>query len=381
METTAARDEYSEEKVLFLALELSNSHWKLGSTVGMGQKPRERTIAAGDLRALHKEISQAKQRFGLPASARVVSCFEAGRDGFWLDRHLRQAGLDSIVVDPSSVEVTRRRRRAKTDRLDVGKLLRHLMRWWGGDAKVWSVVRVPSVEAEDRRQPQRELAALKSERTRHTNRITSLLVTQGIRLSVRRDFLVRLDKARLWDGSAVPPDLRSRLEREYLRWVLVQEQIAALETQRRVALRSAEDPGARTARQLYRLRGIGENYAWLASTEFFAWRQFRNRRQVGGLSGLAPTPFCSGSLDRDQGIGKDGNPRIRAMTIEIAWGWLRFQPDSELSQWFQQRYGTGSRRSRRVGIVALARKLLVALWRYLETGVVPKGAVLKPQAV
>ena len=377
MQTTAARQEYTEESVLFLALELSNSHWKLGSTVSRAQKPRERTIRAGDLGALHEEVSRAKRRFGLEPSSRVVSCYEAGRDGFWLDRHLRQAGLENLVVDPASVEVSRRRRRAKTDRLDVGMLLRQLMRWWGGESKVWSVVSVPSAEAEDQRQLHRELEVLKRERTRHTNRITSLLVTQGIRLRVGRDFLVRLSKARLWDGSEVCSGLRTRLEREYMRWVLVQEQILELEKLRRLALRTARDRGAQIARRLYRLRGIGENYAWLASMEAFGWREFANRRQVGSMAGLTPTPFSSGSYERDQGIGKDGNRRLRAATVEIAWGWLRFQPGSELSKWFQERYGPGSRRSRRVGIVALSRKLLIALWRYLETGVVPAGAVLK----
>jgi len=362
---------------LFLALELSNSKWKLGSTLGMGQKPRERTIAAGDLGGFHEEVSRAKRRFGLASSARVVSCYEAGRDGFWLDRHLRQSGIENIVVDPSSMEVSRRRRRAKTDRLDVGKLVRDLMRWWGGESKVWSVVSVPSVEAEDQRQLHRELEALKRERTRYTNRMTSLLITQGIRLKVSKDFLARLSAVRLWDNSPVPRGLRTRLEREYMRWVLVQEQILELERERRCALRTARDRGAQTARRLFRLRGIGENYAWLASMEAFAWRQFANRRQVGAMAGLTPTPFSSGNLDRDQGIGKDGNRRLRAATVEIAWGWLRFQPDSELSKWFQERYGPGSRRSRRVGIVAVARKLLIALWRYLETGVVPAGAVLK----
>ena len=377
MQTTAAHREYSEERVLFLALELSNSKWKLGSTLGMGQKPRERTIAAGDLGGFHEEVSRAKRRFGLASSARVVSCYEAGRDGFWLDRHLRQSGIENIVVDPSSMEVSRRRRRAKTDRLDVGKLVRDLMRWWGGESKVWSVVSVPSVEAEDQRQLHRELEALKRERTRYTNRMTSLLITQGIRLKVSKDFLARLSAVRLWDNSPVPRGLRTRLEREYMRWVLVQEQILELERERRCALRTARDRGAQTARRLFRLRGIGENYAWLASMEAFAWRQFANRRQVGSMAGLTPTPFSSGNLDRDQGIGKDGNRRLRAATVEIAWGWLRFQPDSELSKWFQERYGPGSRRSRRVGIVAVARKLLIALWRYLETGVVPAGAVLK----
>jgi transposase len=292
---------------------------------------------------------------------------------------LLEAGIDNQVIDPSSVEVNRRRRRAKTDRLDVGKLLRQLMRWWGGESKVWSVVRVPSVEAEDQRQLHRELEALKRERTRHTNRMTSLLVTQGIRLKVSKNFLARLSAVRLWDNSPVPPGLRTRLEREYMRWVLVQEQIVELVRQRRSALRTPRDRGAQTARRLYLLRGIGENYAWLASMEVFGWRQFANRRQVGAMAGLAPTPFSSGNLERNQGIGKDGNRRLRAMTIEVAWGWLRFQPDSALSKWFQERYGPGSRRSRRVGIVALARKLLIALWQYLETGVIPEGAELKTQ--
>jgi len=377
MQTTAADREYIEEQVLFLALELSNSHWKLGSTVGVGQKPRERTICAGDLGSLHQEVSRAKRRFGLSSSARVVSCYEAGRDGFWLHRHLRQTGIGNIVVDPSSMEVKRRRRRAKTDRLDVGMLLRQLMRWWGGESKVWSVVHVPSLEAEDQRQLHRELEALKRERTRHTNRITSLLITHGVRLKVSKAFLAQLSAVRLWDNAPLPLDLSRRLEREYMRWVLVQEQIAELERQRRCALRTARDRGAQTARRLFRLRGIGENYAWLASMEAFAWRQFDNRRQVGAMAGLTPTPFSSGQIHRDQGIGKDGNRRLRAMTIEVAWGWLRYQPESELSKWFQERYGPGSRRSRRVGIVALGRKLLIALWRYLETGVVPAGAVLK----
>jgi transposase len=362
---------------LFLAFELSNAMWKLGTSVGMGSKPRERTIRAGDLGALHEEVSRAKQRFGLEPCARVVSCYEAGRDGFWLDRYLQQAEVENIVVDPASVEVNRRRRRAKTDRLDVGMLLRQLMRWWNGESQVWSVVSVPNGEAEDQRQLHRELEVLKRERAQHTNRITSLLVTQGIRLKVSREFLARLSAVRLWDNSPVQAGLYARLEREYLRWVLVQEQILELYRQRRSALREARDRGTQIARRLFRLRGIGENYAWLASMEVFAWRQFANRRQVGSMAGLTPTPFSSGNVDRDQGIGKDGNRRLRAATVEIAWGWLRFQPESELSKWFQARYGPGSRRSRRVGIVAVARKLLIALWRYLETGVVPAGAVLK----
>jgi transposase len=348
-------------------------------TVGLGQPARERTIQAGDLCRLHEEIAAAKRRLKLSESAAVVSCYEAGRDGFWLHRHLVESGIKSLVVDPSSVEVSRRRRRAKTDRLDVHKLLRHLVRWQAGERGVWKVVQVPSVEAEDQRQLHRELESLKRERTRHTNRMSSLLVTQGIRLEVDRHFLVRLAQARLWDGSPVAAGLRNRLEREYGRWELLTEQIRELERERREALREGTGEGVEIARRLYAVRGIGENFSWLAAMEFFGWRRFRNRRQVGGLAGLAPTPFASGASEREQGIGKDGNHRVRAMTVEIAWAWLRFQPESELSQWFEQRYGAGSRRSRRVGIVALARKLLIALWRYLETGVLPEGAVLKAQ--
>ena len=380
METTAARREAyrnENEEVVYVALELSNSRWKVGSTSGGGRKVRERTIRAGDLMALHEEIARARQRFGLSSGARVASCYEAGRDGFWLDRHLQEAGVENLVIDPASVKVTRRRRRAKTDRLDVRTLLGELMRWCRGERDVWGVVCVPSAGEEDERQLHRELEVLKRERTRHTNRITSLLVTQGVRLRVTRKFLGELSKACLWDRSALPAGLVSRLEREYARWELVCRQINELEKLRRERLRRPRTKSEKCAQRLYRLRGIGESYAWLAAMEVFGWRKFQNRRQVGSMAGLTPTPYASGDLERDQGIGKDGNRRLRAATVEIAWGWLRFQPDSQLSRWFQQRYGPGSRRSRRVGIVALARRLLISLWRYLETGVPPTGAVLK----
>lgn len=378
MQTTAAQFQgYREEEVLCVALELSNKVWKLGSSVGHGRKVREQTIQAGDLAALHTELEGARRRFGLPATARAVSCYEAGRDGFWLHRHLVEAGIENLVIDPASVKVTRRRRRAKTDRLDVRTLLGELVRWCRGEREVWSVVRVPSAVQEDQRHLHRELEVLKRERVRHTNRITSLLITQGVRLRVSRQFLSELAKVRLWDRSPLPAGLVARLEREYGRWELACEQIRELEKRRREQLRRPTHASHRVAARLCRLRGIGENYAWLAAMEAFGWRRFDNRRQVGAMAGLTPTPYASGDLHRDQGISKTGNRRLRAATVEIAWGWLRFQPNSELSKWFQERYGPGSRRSRRVGIVALARKLLISLWRYLETGVPPTGAVLK----
>lgn len=378
MQTTATQSQaYREEEVLYVALELSNARWKMGSAIGHGQKVREQTIRSGDLVSLHDELSRAKRRFGLSGAARVVSCYEAGRDGFWLHRHLEGAGIDNLIVDPASVKVTRRRRRAKTDRLDVRTLLGELIRWSGSERNVWSVVRVPSAEQEDERQLHRELEVLKRERIRHTNRMTSLLITQGVRLKVSQHFLVQLSEVRLWDNSSLAAGLVARLEREYARWEVTCEQIEELEKLRREQLREPATASEQVASRLYRLRGIGENYAWLAAMEAFGWRRFQNRRQVGAMAGLTPTPFASGELQRDQGIGKDGNRRLRAATVEIAWGWLRYQPESQLSHWFQQRYGPGSSRSRRVGIVALARKLLIALWRYLQTGVPPAGAVLK----
>ena len=382
METTATNPtQYTTEQPLYLAFELGNTHWKLGFTIGLGQRPRERTIPAGNVVKLQAEVSAARKRFGLSESQRVVSCYEAGRDGFWLARYLRQQGIENVVVDASSIEVKRRHRRAKTDRLDLNKLLTMLIRYHSGEAKVWHVVHVPSVAQEDQRQLHRELLRLKGERTSHINRLKGLLVGQGVRLAVKTDFLAQLVQVRLWDGTALPSGLRARLEREYERLELVNRHIKTLEVARREAIRQENDPQMAMVRQLLRLKGIGLNTAWLYTMEFFSWRQFRNRREVGALAGLTPTPYQSGTSAREQGLDKSGNRYIRAIAIEIAWRWLFFQPESALSRWYQQRFGHGSSRLRKIGIVALARKLLIALWRYLQTGEVPAGAVLSAEAV
>jgi transposase len=362
---------------LYLAFELGNQEWKLGFSVGLGQSPRRRRIDAGDLAALEWEIGRAKQRFGLPETVPVMSCYEAGRDGFWLHRYLLKEGIENLVVDSASIEVNQRAKRAKTDRIDVGKLLRMLIRYDIGEKKVWSVVRVPSVEAEDRRHLHRQLTTLKGDRTRHNNRIKGLLAGQGVRMPVQGDFLEWLETVRLWDGSPLLFGLRSRLEREYACWQFVDQRIKELETVRREMIRTAADPSVEQVRQLLRLRGIGENSAWLFVMEFFSWRDFRNRREVGSLAGLTSTPYQSGDEAREQGISKAGNCPVRAMAIEIAWSWLRNQPHSELSLWFQRRFAHGSKRVRKIGIVALARKLLIAFWRYLEAGEIPAGAQLK----
>jgi transposase len=369
------------QSTLYLAFELGKNTWKLGFTIGMAQQPRERTIPAGALETLQKEITRAKQRFGLPEDACVVSCYEAGRDGFWLHRYLAAHGVTNHVIDSASIEVNRRQRRAKTDRLDVHKLLTMLLRHMAGERKVWSVVRVPSVEEEDRRQLHRELTTAKCDRTRLSNRIKGLLAGHGVQLVLQGDVDAQLDQLHQWDGSPLPPALLSRLKRAWQQVCFLTAHIQTLEAQRRAVLRRREDAVVDQVRQLFTLRGIGVHSAWLYVMELFAWRDFQTPKQVGALAGLTPTPSQSGQSRRELGIAKAGNRHMRAMAIEIAWAWRRFQPTSALSQWYEQRFGHGSARLRKIGIVALARKLLIALWRFLKTGVLPEGAVLKAETL
>jgi transposase len=363
--------------VLYVAFELSKEKWGLGFSVGLGQKPRRRAIAARDLLALGQEIGVAKKRFALPGTARVKSCYEAGRDGFWLHRYLISDGVENVIVDSASIEVNRRAKRAKTDRLDVAKLLTMLIRYHSGERKVWSVVQAPSVEAEDMRHLHRQLLALKVDRTRHICRIKALLATQGVDVPVGQKFLEQLGSLQLWDGSFVPPGLCARVQREYAGLQFVKQQIKEIEAERAELVETSSDPSVEKVRHLLKLRGIGPNSAWLFVMEFFGWREFRNRRQVGGLAGLAPTPYQSGGEAHEQGINKAGSRFVRGMAIEIAWSWVRYQPSSELTRWWQQKFGHGGKRMRKVGIVALARKLLVALWHYVEWGEIPAGAQLK----
>jgi transposase len=378
MEEATRGTQYITERSLYLAFELSKSKWKLGFSTGLGQNPRRRTIDAGDLLALRQEIETAKRRFGLAADAPVKGCYEAGRDGFWLHRYLLEQEIENLVVDSASIEVDRRAKRAKTDRIDVEKLLNMLIRYHSGEERVWRVVHVPSIEAEDLRHLHRQLLTFKRDRTRYICRIKGLLATQGVNVPIHIDFLDTLAAARMWDGTALPSGLCTRVEREYASLRYVEQHIKELEAERMELIETSKHPSIEKVRQLMRLRAIGPNGAWLFVMEFFGWRQFRNRREVGGLSGLTPTPYQSGEESREQGISKAGNQQVRAMAIEIAWCWLRYQPDSELTLWFYEKFGNGGKRMRKVGIVALARKLLVALWRYLETGEIPAGAQLKP---
>ena len=364
-----------EPPALYLALELSNRSWKLAFSTGHGQKPRFRNVPARDLDALTREIALARKRFELPDSVPVISCFEAGRDGFWIQRFLQtQPHCFNLVVDSASIEVNRRFRRLKTDRIDAQKLVTMLIRYHNGESRVWSVVHVPSPQAEDARHLHRELLTLKSDRTRITNRIKGLLAAQGLSVSsLNRGFLDQLDDLRLFDDSPLYPQLRQRLEREWLHRCDISQRIRLIEKIQMTRLEaSAHDPALELVRQLMTLKGIGLQSAWLFTFEFFAWRQ------ITALSGLAPSPYQSGDEARDQGISKAGSSSVRAMAIQIAWGWIRFQPDSELTRWFERRFAHGGRRMRAIGIVAVSRRLLIDLWRFLETGSIPEGAITSP---
>jgi len=280
----------SQLPTLYLALDLGWHEWKLAFTTGVTQKPRMRSIGARDLHALELEISRAKARFGLSDETPLSCCYEAGRDGFWLHRYLLSRGVESIVVDASSIEVNRRKRRAKTDRLDAASLVVMLIRWHSGERKLWSIVQVPDPEDEDRRQLHRELITLTGERTEHVNRIKGLLASIGLAIAVDRRLPRRLDGLKQWDDKPLPPDLRARILREYDRWLLVDEQIRSLELEQVRRIRSDVTPGAESIRRLFGLRGVGLRGAWVLHHEFFAWRSIRNRRQLASLSGLAPTP-------------------------------------------------------------------------------------------
>ena len=367
---------------LYLAFELGSTKWVLAFTARTATgRPRVRQIAAGDLVALVRELLAAKARCGLPLTAPVVSCYEAGRDAFWLHRWLVAHGLANVVVDSSSIEVTRRARRAKTDRLDAGKLLQLLLRWAGGEPRVWSVVHVPTPEAEAARQLPREIATVRADRTQVRNRVLGLLATQGIRCAVTGSFLERLATLQTGDGRPLAAAWQDRLAREWAHLQAIDARLARLCAARDAAIAAGADRVAQVARQLSQLRGIGETSAALFSAELFGTRTFANGRQLGALTGLVPVPYRSDQRVQDQGISKAGRAELRRVSVQVAWCWLRWQPDSALAAWFRRRFAAAGGRSRRIGIIALARKLVIALWRFVVHGVVPDGAQLTPTTI
>jgi transposase len=358
-----------------MAMELSNKEWKLA--FGMGGTIRKKMITARNQDALRREVRKAKERFNLPADAKIRSCYEAGRDGFWIHRFLEREGIENIVVDPGSIEVPKGRKRRKTDRLDAEQLLTRLLRYWNGERKVWGVARVPTEAQEDERRLHRERGRLKKERTSHRNRIRSLLILHGITKMPGKDHEGFLEDVRTWEGKPLPKALRAEVGRECCRLEQAEHQLKEVEKIRDARIKKPVTASDKKAKKLERLCGVGNNSAWITTKEFFGSRDFRNRKEVGQLAGLTGTPYCSGQMRRDQGISKAGNKRVRYVMIELAWGWLRFQPQSELSKWFMRRFGSGGSRMRRVGIVAMARKLLIALWKFVEKDELPAGARLK----
>ena len=361
------------EPVLYVAFELAKKQWKLALTSGFGVAPLVRTVTAGDWRAVEQALSMARRRFTMPETTRVISCYEAGRDGFWIHRALCARGIANRVVDSSSIDVKRRQRRMKTDRIDALKLVHMLVRVCAGEGAVWSEVRVPTLAVEAGRHVSRERTALTHEQTRLVNQLRSWLVTMGTTLPKQRPdgWWTRV---RDWAGVALPSALQERLARVHARLQLVVEQIATLErAQRRVV---AEAPVESAVRRLVQLKGVGTTSAAVLMDEGLVWRAFSNRRQVGGLLGFAPLKYESGEMSRDQGISRAGNDRLQGLMVQLAWSWVKWQPQSVLTHWYRERFGRG-KRARKVGIVALARKLLIALWRWTTAGIVPSGAMLK----
>ena len=388
---------HSDRAALLFSLELSQSKWLVTSLSPGNDKISKHTIQGGDGLALLALLAQlqtkASERVSRPVP--MIAIHEAGLDGFSVHRLLTANGVESHVVDPASIAVPRRKRRAKTDRIDGETLLRTLLAWRRGEPRVCSMVVPPSPQDEDRRRLSRERQTLVVERTEHINRIKGLLSAQGITgyEPLRRDWRERLEELQTPDGRALPPQLKAAIMRERERIALVARQITEVEATRDALLRSGREATAPTEPQdaaapaapalmasaadlLMRLKGIGPEFAAVLSLEGF-YRHFDNRRQLAAYAGLAPSPWQSGRIAHEQGISATGNPRLRTAMIELAWLWQRHQPDSAQSRWFQERVGAERGRRRRIAIVAMARKLLVALWRFVTQGVIPAGAVLK----
>lgn len=369
------QENHTKPARLLVAMEMSLKTWRLAMS-GEGQvRKRVKTIEAGNYVTLLAAVTEAKVRLKLAEDAGVVLCYEAGRDGFYPYRRLTTEGHEVWVIDSASIEVSRRRKRAKSDGIDADKLSDLMQRRARGEKKALRIVRVPPVEAEDQRWLPREREILLKDLQRLRNQIESVLFTQGYREvpNTARDLTPWLVAQR-----ELGAQLRERLTREIERLALLEKQCQAVEKElaRQVRQEQTSDIAV-VAQALMQLCGIGLIGAWVLASELFGWRQFRNRREVGAALGLTPTPYSSGEDEREQGISKAGNRRARTMLVELAWLWLRYQPNSALSQWFKTRFMGGGKRLKRIGIVALARRLAIALWRYVSQGVVPEGATLK----
>jgi transposase len=366
---------------IFVSLELSRSTWLITSlSPGGGEKMSKHSMRGGDVAALLARFAQLREKAQARTGQRfpIIVIQEAGLDGFWIDRMLQEEGIESHVVDPASIATSRRRRRAKTDKIDGESLVRALLAYKRGEPRVCAMVKVPKPEEEDRRRLCRERKTLTAERVSHVNRVKGLLFSQGITgyEPRRRDRRERLEELQTGDGRPLPEHLKAQIRRELDRLELLLEQIKAVEAERDVLLAAEQAVTPAPAAMLLDIKGIGPEFAAILWSEGL-FRHFDNRRQVAAYAGLAPTPWQSGSVDREQGVSKSGNPRLRTMLIQLAWLWVRHQPQSALTLWFEKRVSRNGGRLRKTTIVALARKLLVALWKYVTAGVVIEGAAMK----
>jgi transposase len=362
---------------LYVACELSTREWLLTMSVGPDAKRYRVGVKPGDRAALEQAFRTGRRRFALAESAAVRSCYEAGREGFFPARLLTSLGVSNVVVDSSSIEVPRRARRAKTDRLDGEKLLRLLLRHWAGERGVWQVVSVPTRAAEDARHASRALTTLQADRTRLRNRIHSLLALHGVgRLRIDAQLPARVAKAVDWAGEPLPPGVQARVCQVWRLLAGVEEERATLRRVERQHATAGRAGAKTTVQQLAQVRGVAARSATVLSDELFS-RGLRNRREGGALAGLVSAPYRSGTRVLDQGLTRSGLPAVRRIAVEIAWAWIRYQPQSALTKWYQRRFGGGGGAVRRLGIVALARRVIIALWRYSQTGVLPDGALLK----
>ena len=360
------------EATLYVAFEVSQRSWTLAMTTGLHVESWVRTVTPGDWGALQQVLEKARRRFMVSPAAPVVSCYEAGRDGFWIHRALQRQGLKNRVVDSASIEVNRRARRNKTDRIDARKLVILLVRVCLGDGGAWREVRVPTVEEEAARHVSRDRSTLITERTRLLNQLQGWVVSWGARVPSDRAG-AWWQRIHDWAGRPLPAPVQARLARATARVALVEAQIAELDDEQAAAVATA--PTESAAGRLRRLKGVGVISIATLLDEGLVWRQFTNRRQVGGLLGFAPSRFDSGESARDQGISRAGNRRLQCTMVQLAWRWVRWQPHTAITRWFTARFGTG-RRARRIGIVGVARRLLILLWRYATTGTLPDATIV-----
>jgi transposase len=365
---------------LHCALELSKKSWLLAIQFPDREQPSLYPITGGDAEGLMAKLTAARDRWAKTSGAlpMITLCYEVGYDAFWLARFLKTRGIECLVIDPGSLQVSRRGRRVKTDRVDVKTLLRTLIAWCRGERHVWSLVRIPSIDEEDLRRSHRERSRLVRERTAHINRIKGLLFAQGIRgINVKSRYqTLAVDKLVTGDDHRLPPRLAGEIAREIQRLAMVQEQIAEIERERDAAPTTCEAT-ERKRDLLSQLKSVGPTISAFLSREVY-YRQFANQRQVGSFLGLTPSPYDSGEEEHCQGISRAGSGHARAIMIEAAWLWIKHQPKSALTRWFVERTAGQSKRVRKIMIVAVARKLAIALWRYVELGLVPQGAIINP---